>query len=180
MKLNRLETHDRLLQLKKEQSINVFQGAEDCIKNNPLSIAIQDKSPYVYIFAHPRTADDGANKRMLWQPRLSKPQPQTNSYLFRAQSKTDLIEVCWMIPPHEVWRQYKVGNVTESGIVEWSIWQYCYNRKQLEVPHEDDMKEEVAVAIFNQVLEEHKQKIRDDKKAIQDQMQKNNDSKLAP
>src|SRR5882672_2443569 len=115
MKINRLETHDRLMHFKKDQEANIFQGAEDCLKKNPLSLAIQDKSPYVYIFAHPRTADDGVNKRMLWDPRLSIPEPQTNSYLFRAISKTDIIEVIWMLPPVETWPQYKKGNITESN-----------------------------------------------------------------
>src|SRR5579863_4273753 len=99
MKINRLETHDRYQHFIKDQSETIFQGAEKCLKENPLSIAIQEKSPYIYIWAHPRTAEDGVNKRMLWQPRLSIPEPQTNSYLFRATSKTDLIEVVWILPP---------------------------------------------------------------------------------
>src|SRR6185503_3789607 len=98
MKLNVLETHDRLKHLIKDQSANVFQGAEDCLKKNPLSLSIQEKSPYVYLFAHPRTADDGVNKRLLWDPRLSIPEAQTNSYLFRAISHSDIIEVVWMLP----------------------------------------------------------------------------------
>ena len=107
MKVNVLEAHDRLKHLIKDQSANIFQGAEDCLKKNPLSLAIQEKSPYLYIFAHPRTADDGVNKRLFWQPRLSIPESQSNSYLFRAISHTDLIEVVWMIPPKELWGQLK-------------------------------------------------------------------------
>ena len=99
MKVDRLETHDRLLHFKKDQALNIAQGAEDCLKRNPLSLAIQSRSPYVYLFAHPRTADDGFTKRMLWQPRLTRPKAQTNSYLFRAQSNSDVIEVCWLLPP---------------------------------------------------------------------------------
>ena len=99
MKLNRLETHDRLLYYKKDQSASITQGIDDCLKRNPLSIALQRHSPYVYIFAHPRTADDGYTKRMLWQARLGKPKAQTNSYLFRAKSNADILEICWMIPP---------------------------------------------------------------------------------
>src|SRR5215470_6737494 len=88
MKLNRLETHDRLQHFVQDQSKNIWQGADDCMKRNPLSLALQDRSPYIYIFAHPRTADDGVTKRMLWQPRLTKPQAQSNSYLFRAKSNS--------------------------------------------------------------------------------------------
>ena len=148
MKINRLETHDRLQKLQEEQAINLAQGVEDCLKKNPLSLILQDNAPYIYIFAHPRTADDGITKRMLWQPRLSRPLPQTNSYLFRAQSKTDVLEVCWMIPPRELWPQYEKGKVTENEIVCWSIDQFKNKRKELELPHPEDISEDKQRSIY--------------------------------
>lgn len=157
MKVNRLETHDRLEYLKKDQSINIFQGAEDCMKKNKLSLALQDKSPYIYIFAHPRTADDGVNKVMYWQPRLTKPEAQTNSYLFRAQSKTDLIEVCWLLPPEEMWPQYKMGNVTEHRDVLWSINHYVQNKKDLERAEPGDLNQERGSQIYREVILDLKQ-----------------------
>lgn len=160
MKINRLEAHDRLQYLVKDQSSSIFQGAEDCLKKNTDSLAIQDKSPYIYIFAHPRTADDGVTKRMLWQPRLSVPEAQTNSYLFRAISKTDIIEVIWLIPPKEMWSQYEKGKVTESNEVAWSIEMFKHNKKQLEKPHPDDMPEERARLILKAIVDEKLQEIR--------------------
>lgn len=160
MKLNTLETHDRLEHFVKDQTQNVFQGCEDCLKKNPLSLAIQEKSPYVYIFAHPRTADDGINKRMLWQPRLSIPKAETNSYLFRANSHSDEILVVWMIPPKEMWEQYDKGKVTEDNEVAWSIEMYKHKRKELEAPHPDDMSEEKARVIMKAIVDEHLQNIR--------------------
>ena len=160
MKINRLETHDRLQHFVKDQSINIFQGAEDCLKKNPDSLAIQEKSPYVYLFAHPRTTDDGLNKRMLWQPRLSIPEAQTNSYLFRAISNTDIIEIVWLIPPKEMWKQYDKGLVTESNEVAWSIEMFKHKRKQLEKPHPDDMPEERARLILKAIVDEKLQDVR--------------------
>jgi hypothetical protein len=160
MKVNRLEAHDRLLQFKKEQDVNIFKGAEDCMKSNPLSLAIQERSHYLYLFAHPRTHDDGVTKVMYWQPRLSKPEAQTNSYLFRALSKTDTIEVCWLIPPESMWPQYKKKNVTESEIVLWSILQYCNNKQKLEQPHPDDMPEAAQKVIFTAIYREHDERKR--------------------
>lgn len=160
MKINRLETHDRLQHFVKDQSINVFQGAEDCLKKNPDSLAIQEKSPYVYLFAHPRTTDDGLNKRMLWQPRLSVPEAQTNSYLFRAISNSDIIEIVWLIPPEEMWEQYEKGLVTESSEVAWSIEMFKHKRKQLEKPHPDDMPEERARLILKSIVDEKLQDVR--------------------
>lgn len=142
MKLNRLETHDRLEHFRKDQSANIFLGAEECLKKNPNCVQMQEYFPYVYIFAHPRTADDGVTKRMIWQPRLVKPKAQTNSYLFRAQSKTDLLEIIWLLPPRELWSQYERGKVTESDEVQISIYNFKNHKEQLEAPHEDDWPEE--------------------------------------
>ena len=163
MKLNILETHDRLLHFKKDQSANVFQGAEDCLKKNPLSLQIQSKSPYVYIFAHPRTSDDGVKKRLLWQPRLTIPDAQTNSYLFRALSHTDIIEVCWILPPREMWSQYEMGKVTENNLALWSINKFKADKKVLERPHPNDMPEEKARLIMRSIVDEHLYTIRNDK-----------------
>lgn len=160
MKLNRLETHDRYQHFIKDQSINIFKGVEECLKENQLSLAIQERSPYVYLFAHPRTADDGVNKRMLWQPRLSIPEAQENSYLFRAISKTDMIEVCWLLPPKATWDQFKKGNITESDLVSWSINQFKNRRFDLEAPHPDDMPEEKAREIMKAIVDERREDIR--------------------
>ena len=158
MKIQRLETHDRLEHFIKDQSISIAQGASDCLKINPLSLALQEKSPYIYLFAHPRTADDGVTKRMIWQPRLTRPPAQTNSYLFRAQSKTDILEVCWLIPPPEMWKQYQKGNVTESEIVLWSINQYKTNKAELERPLPDDLPDEAVKKMYMGVSAEMESK----------------------
>lgn len=151
MKILRLDAHDRLEHLKKDQSDSITQGCEDCLKRNPDSLALQSRCHYIYIFAHPRTADDGVNKRMLWQPRLTKPKAQTNSYLFRAKSNTDLIELCWFIPPREMWDEYQKGKVTECQEVIWSIDQFMNHREQLELPFEDDISEDKAKAIWTDI-----------------------------
>lgn len=160
MKVNRLETHDRLQHLKEDQAINIAKGAEDCMKKNELSLALQEKSPYIYLFAHPRTADDGVTKVMYWQPRLTKPEAQENSYLFRAISKTDMIEVCWLLPPREMKDQYKKGNITEHELVEWSYMMLRSNKNVLESAHPDDLPDHVSRNIYQQVIGEKRQDIR--------------------
>jgi len=153
MKINRLETHDRLLHFHKDQWENIAQGANDCMTKNPLSLAIQEKCPYVYIFAHPRTAENGVDKRMLWQPRVSRPSPQTNSYLFRGFSKTDMVEICWLLPPEEMWGQYDSGKVTANEYVMWSINQYKTNRIFLGLPHPEDLSDEKGRFIYRDVVQ---------------------------
>lgn len=154
MKINRLETHDRLEHFINDQSQNIWQGADDCLKRNPDSLKLQEKSHYIYIFAHPRTMDDGVNKRLLWQPRLVKPKAQENSYLFRAQSNSDVIEICWLLPAKELWGQYDKGKVCESNWAAWSINQFNNNRAELEKPFEDDWTDEQAMNIFKGILKE--------------------------
>lgn len=154
MKLDLFETHDRLKHLKQDQALNINQGCDDCLKKNSLSLALQEKSSYIYIFAHPRTADNGYSKRMIWQPRLSRPKAQTNSYLFRAKSHTDILEVCWLLPPREMWSQYRKGNVTESDLVVWSIHQFQYKRAELEKSFEDDLSDAKVKQIYIEVARE--------------------------
>lgn len=163
MKINRLETHDRLIHLQKDQAINISLGAQECLTQNPLSLGLQQYSPYIYLFAHPRTTDDGFNKKMYWQPRLTKPLAQTNSYLFRAISKTDKMEICWLLPPMETWDQYKKGNVTEHELVRWSISQFLARKVELEKPFEDDLSDEMVKQIYRKVAAETDEEIRMEK-----------------
>lgn len=154
MKISKLETHDRFEYLIKDQSDKIAQGASDCLTKNPDSLRLQEKSHYIYIFAHPRTHENGVDKKLYWQPRLLKPKAETNSYLFRADSNTDILEICWLIPPEELWGQYKKGNVTESNWCSWSIDQYLNNRQALEKPLENDWTDEQAWNIFKSSLRE--------------------------
>lgn len=151
MKLNRLETHDRLLHFKKEQTSNMFQGIDDCLKKNPDALYLQTRSPYIYVFVHARTHDNGVDKRILWQPRLNKPSAETNSCLFRAISNTDLIEKCWILPPEELWDEYKKGNMTEDEEIERFIYMYLNQKKKLEAKHPDDFSLEKANQIWDEL-----------------------------
>lgn len=165
MKVDLFETHDRLLHLQKDQWEQLSQGAEECLKSNPMSIAIQMKCPYVYLFAHPRAVDwqekldylagvrmTPPSTRFLWQPRISRPRPQENSYCFRAISKSDIIEVCWLLPASELWDQYYEGKVTEHDLTSWSIHKFKNNFKELDQPHPDDLPEERQRNILIDVL----------------------------
>lgn len=153
MKVSTLEAHDRLLHFKKDQEDIINQGIEDCLKRNPDSLFLQDRSPYIYIFGHPRTDDDGVTKRMLWQPRLKKPEAQTNSYLFRFLSHTDIAEPIWAIPPPEMWDQYKTGNVTEHEFVNYCIEMFRSNKSKLEAKDPEDLSEERGSSIWLELID---------------------------
>lgn len=150
MKVDRLETHDRLEHFKKDQNDSINEGLMVCLRENPLSIALQERSPYIYVFAHPRTREDGV-KVMYWQPRLSKPLMQTNSYLFRIKSFSDECEVMWMLPPREMWAEYEKGKLAESEIIIWSIDRFKNDRSAMEQPEADDLPDYVGICILEEV-----------------------------
>lgn len=154
MKVSRLETHDRLLHLHEDQADKVNQGCHDCLTKNWVSLALQRRSPYVYIFGHARTHDNGVDKVIHWQPRLSKPEVQSNSFLARATSNTDILEICWILPPMEYWDEYIKGNVVANEYVIWSINQYKNNKENLGKPFPDDFPEEKIRLILKDIARE--------------------------
>lgn len=144
MKINPLDAHDRFEHLKK-QSFDIGECCQDLINKKPFG-----DHPF-YIFAHARTDEDGVTKRLIWQPRLTKPKAQTNSMLFKAYPGTDLIKVIWMIPARELWGQYDKGKMTENKTVSESIHDFQFNRDKLEERENDDMTDEQVDAIYREI-----------------------------
>lgn len=144
MKINLLDAHDRLGHFQK-QGLDISECCQDLVNKKPFGDV-----PF-YIFAHARTAEDGVSKIIIWQPRLFKPEPQTNSMLFRAYPPTDKIKVIWMIPAREMWDQFKKGNLTQSQIVSESIHDFQHDRAKLRVAEPDEVTEDVANQIYQQI-----------------------------
>jgi hypothetical protein len=144
MKINPLDAHDRLLHFNK-QDFDIAQCVQDLVNKRPFG-----NNPF-YIFAHTRTDDDGVTKRLIWQPRLTKPKAAPNSMLFKAYPGTDLIKVFWMIPAKEMWAQYQKGKLTENQTVCESIHDYNHNRTKLEEPESDDLTDDEIAKIYTEI-----------------------------
>ena len=141
MKVNLLETHDRFLQFNKQQE-DISSGVADCIKNVPESI----KCPfYVYGFGKLVDPDEkmslliqGQKKipseRMIWVPKITKPEAMPNSYLFLARKGTDVIEIIWMLPRREYWDQYNPGQMCYNENIWISIQNYRNHLRKLNSP----------------------------------------------
>lgn len=155
MKLNVLDSHDRLLEIRKTESRKISEGAEECMKSK-LSLVLQEYSPYIYLYAHARTTDDGSKKRIIWQPRLTRPYPEPNSFLFRGISKSDIVEKCWIIPSQDTWGQNKKGNITEDTFVQWSIDQFKNNREEMSKPDPRDLSDDQIRIIYTKMKEDSK------------------------
>jgi len=144
MKINPLDAHDRLQHLTK-QSFSIAECCQDLINKRPFG-----DYPF-YIFAHARTEEDGSTKRLIWQPRLTKPKAQTNSMLFKAYPGTDIIKVIWMIPMRELWGQFKKGLLTENKTVQESIYNFTNHREKLEAKEADDLSDDKIDAIYRDI-----------------------------
>lgn len=151
LKINHLDAHDRLKYFTK-QSFSIGECCQDLINQRPFG-----NYPF-YIFAHPRTDENGTTKRLIWQPRLTKPKSQTNSMLFKAYPMSDIIKIIWIIPPRELWEQYKKGKLTENETISNSITNFQKNRTLLEAKEEDDLDEETINSIYSNIAIELKRK----------------------
>lgn len=132
MQLDKLETHDRYEHFTK-QSFDIAECCQDLIRQQPFG------SRSFYIFAHTRTDEDGVTKRLIWQPRLTKPKAQTNSMLFKANPASDEIKVIWMIPARELWNQFTRDKITANETVVESIRKFQFDRESLELREPGDM-----------------------------------------
>jgi len=144
VKINRLDAHDRYEHLTK-QSFDIGECCQDLIDKKPFG-----DHPF-YIFAHARTEEDGATKRLIWQPRLTRPTPQENSMLFKAYPGTDIIKVIWMIPARELWGQYAKGKMTENKTVSESIEMFTTNINKLVEKEPDDMTDSQIDAVYKEL-----------------------------
>ncbi len=138
MKLDRLETHDRLLHFN-NQSEDMGKGISECIANVPESI----KCPfYVYGFGKLVGEDEKISlilqrhkkipsERMIWVPKIIKPKASPNSYLFLVRKGTDVVETIWMLPRREYWDQYNPGQLFHNESIWTSIQNYINSPHRL-------------------------------------------------
>lgn len=162
MKVDILDAYDRYKVLVKQdtaQNIDIAKCCQNLIDQRPFG----DHS--FYIFAHTRTDDDGVTKRLIWQPRLTKPKAESNSMLFRVYPGSDEIKIYWMIPARELWGQFNKGNLTQSQIVVESIYDYQHHRQKLDKKEEEDLDDATIDQIYREISIEGRRKKHEAKQA---------------
>jgi hypothetical protein len=90
-------------------------------------------------------------KRLIWQPRLTKPKCSSNSMLFKAYPGSDIIKTIWILPAPELWEQFEKDKLTENKLIWECITLYKTNRGKLEVREEDDLSDEKIDAIYREI-----------------------------
>lgn len=163
MKVNKLDSHDRLLHTQK-QSDEIEKNCRICVQKRPDEFGTW---PF-YIFAHKRTIpleerislfksgsyksiEDVPSHRIIWQPRLKKPKAEENSMLFRYYPKVDYYDVVWIIPDQFLWEEYEKGKMLQSAVVVESISRFKKNKESLEAPLPDEPSEDEARRIYEQI-----------------------------
>ncbi len=144
MKINKLDAHDRLQHLTK-QNFNIGECCQNLIDQRPFG------NHAFYIYAHARTDEDGVTKRLIWQPRLTKPKASSNTMLFKGYPGSDNIKVIWMLPAPELWEQYDKGLMTENKTVSESIYNYRNNKALLEAKEPDDLPDWAIDSIYKDI-----------------------------
>lgn len=141
------ETHDRLINFKDKNELNIQACIASLIAQDPFD------GLSFYIFAHKRSADfPGEPDRLLWQPRLKKPKAQTNSMLFKVNPKNpEEVKIIWMIPDRKLWQSFQKGKMFESEIILDSIYDFENNREKLEMDEPDDLNDEQASALLKKL-----------------------------
>lgn len=143
--INRLDAHDRFLEIK-TQSDKISIDIQDILNGKPFG------EHDFYIFSHVRSEDEGAKKRLILQPRLTKPEAQENSCLFRTTNKIKNIKIIWIIPPSDLWKNYKKDCMIESKIIFNSIQDFKKNKKKLSYPDPDDYSDEKIKKIYKEMF----------------------------
>lgn len=168
MRISRTEAHDRFTYFK-QQEFDIAACCQNLIDQRPFG-----DYPF-YIFAHARTLgldekiklygsgkyqtlDKVPEKTIIWQPRLTKPKAQTNSMLFKAYPGSDNLKVIWILPPRELWDQFKKGNMTENPTVMVSIYDFEHNKDELEAKEEDDLDDATIDKIYQEISKSSKKK----------------------
>jgi hypothetical protein len=145
MKILRTDAHDRFEHFTKKEHFDIGECCQDLINKRPFG------DHAFYIFAHTRTDEDGVTKRLIWQPRLTRPKPQTNSMLFKGYPGSDNIKVIWMIPARELWNNFAPGQMTYNATINQSIHDFQHNRELLEQNEKDDLSDEVIDQIYREL-----------------------------
>lgn len=145
MNVNRFDAHDRLKHVTR-QDFSIGECCQDIINKRPFG-----NNPY-YIWAHSRQDDNPGVRRIIWQPRLTRPNASSNSMLFRVQPPSESIEIIWIIPDSSLWDNFAPGKLSHNELINGFIQQYRRDKKYLEEPHKDDLTDARAHQVYQDLI----------------------------
>lgn len=178
MKIKKLDAHDRF-DFFTGQSFDIDKTVKDMVDRRPFGdhpfyifghkreIALDeriglynDDLRHSVLYSVPRkyaNVSDVPSARLIWQPRLTKPEAQPNSMLFKAYPGTENIKIIWILPQRELWEQYQKGKMTENETVSESIYNFLHNKEKMEHPEDDDLSDKEIDMIYKELSHSSKE-----------------------
>jgi hypothetical protein len=143
----------------------------ECLKNVPDSI---DFPFYVYGTSKIVDLDEkqsiilsgydiAPDMRIVWVPKIIKPVPTSNSYLFLCRKNSDVHQIIWILPRKALWEQYKPGMVAFNDNIYISIMNYTHRYKEMCQPDPNGPTEKDKEKFFR-IFGEEAQKRKNEKK----------------
>lgn len=170
MKINRFETHDRLVQFQQQRD-TIHEGVMECIRNVPDAINF----PF-YVYGTSKIVDydekiaiikggyeQAPDMRLIWVPCITKPKPTPNSYLFLYQKSGDVLETIWMLPRRALWSQYLPGKICYNESIHISIINYTKHYDELCQPEPNGPTLQNQQDFFEIIKEEAKRRFNERK-----------------
>jgi len=145
-----LDAHDRNEHFIK-QDFNINECVDSLLKQQPFG-----KYPF-YAFVHTRTHEDGVfKKRLIWQPRLSKPQSAPNTMLFKLFPESGEVQVIWILPDDRLWNQFAPRMIGYNETIWISIQNFKHHRAELDRKDPNDLSDEKIDQIYRELSHEAK------------------------
>lgn len=161
------EAKDISEKIKEEESDSIIDMLNSIISQDPFF-----GYPF-YIFAHKRTIlydervalwlanpsrytslEQVPHTRLIWQPRLTKPEAQENSMLFKVNpKKAEEVKILWILPEKEKFNAFKKGNLFENTVIGESIESFLNDKEKMEEPEKDDLDQFQMREIYRAIHE---------------------------
>ena len=125
-----------------------------CIRDLITSRPFGDRK--FYIFTIVKRVDDAAGiKKMIHQPRLTRPEPLHGTTLLKVDpDNPDEVLVVWTLPDEENISLYKFGKLFADEFVHSCIEKYLKRPKELMEPDPEDPNEEQMRQIYKEKLQD--------------------------
>lgn len=131
--------------------VNNRQSVEEYIQKIIASRPFGNHKFYIYSFLK-NNPDNCLQKIHYHQPRLTKPQPQLNTSLYRVNpSKPEEVEVFWILPNREAIKNFKKGKIHENPIIHEFIEKYVKDKNSLWKKEEDDLTDDQIKEIYKNI-----------------------------
>ena len=130
---------------------------QDSITDMIQSIIMQEpfgkRKFYIFIFSKKQLKENDPRITLLYQPRLTKPEPMPNTQLYRVNPmRQDEVEIMWILPDDVQVNLFKKGKIFENQVIADSLHNYINYREKMRQPEPDDLPDYQVKEIYKSLL----------------------------